>query len=59
MCLQAMAIVYGRHHEEIGPFSDTKYIVGMLDRVSVPQFGWLTEVHNDEHHLYASPNLVM
>jgi DnaJ family protein C protein 13 len=38
MCLQAMAIVYGRHHEDIGPFSDTKYIVGMLDRVSVPLF---------------------
>ena len=46
MCLQAMAIVYGRHHEEIGPFSDTKYIVGMLDRVSVPQFGCLTEFYN-------------
>ncbi|KAJ4448169.1 DnaJ sub C member 13, partial [Periplaneta americana] len=32
MCLQAMTIVYGRHHEDIGPFSDTKYIVGMLER---------------------------
>lgn len=32
LCLQAMAIVYGSHHEDIGPFSDTKYIVGMLDR---------------------------
>ncbi|KAJ9591556.1 hypothetical protein L9F63_001910, partial [Diploptera punctata] len=32
MCLQAMSIVYGRHHEDIGPFSDTKFIVGMLDR---------------------------
>lgn len=32
MCLQAMAIVYGRHFEDIGPFSDTKYIIGMLDR---------------------------
>ncbi|XP_067003788.2 dnaJ homolog subfamily C member 13 [Anabrus simplex] len=32
MCLQAMAIVYGRHFEDIGPFSDTKYILGMLDR---------------------------
>ncbi|XP_035285629.1 dnaJ homolog subfamily C member 13-like isoform X1 [Anguilla anguilla] len=31
-CLQALAIVYGRCHEEIGPFADTKYIVGMLDR---------------------------
>lgn len=35
LCLQAMAIVYGSHHEDIGPFSDTKYIVGMLDRVSI------------------------
>ncbi len=34
MCLQAMAIVYGRCHEEIGAFNDTKYIVGMLERVS-------------------------
>ncbi|KAB0803499.1 hypothetical protein PPYR_00469 [Photinus pyralis] len=32
MCLQAMSIVYGRYFEDIGPFSDTKYIVGMLDR---------------------------
>lgn len=32
MCLQAMAIVYGRHHEDIGPFNDTRYIVGMLER---------------------------
>ncbi|KAJ8397415.1 hypothetical protein AAFF_G00439640 [Aldrovandia affinis] len=31
-CLQALAIVYGRCQEEIGPFTDTKYIVGMLDR---------------------------
>lgn len=35
LCLQALAIVYGRCHEEIGPFSDTKYIVGMLERVRV------------------------
>lgn len=35
MCLQAMSIVYGRYYEDIGPFSDTKYIVGMLDRVSI------------------------
>ena len=27
LCLQAMAIVYGRHHEDIGPFNDTKYNV--------------------------------
>ena len=32
MCLQAMAIVYGRHHEDIGPFHDTRYILAMLDR---------------------------
>nr|XP_028605985.1 dnaJ homolog subfamily C member 13 isoform X3 [Podarcis muralis] len=32
LCLQALAIVYGRCHEEIGPFSDTKYIIGMLER---------------------------
>ncbi|XP_052814797.1 dnaJ homolog subfamily C member 13-like isoform X2 [Mya arenaria] len=34
MCLQAMTIVYGRCHEEIGAFNDTKYIVGMLERCS-------------------------
>lgn len=34
MCLQAMTIVYGRCHEEIGAFNDTRYIVGMLERVS-------------------------
>lgn len=33
MCLQAMTIVYERYYEDIGPFSDTKYIVGMLERV--------------------------
>uniref|UniRef100_A0A3B5MEI7 J domain-containing protein n=1 Tax=Xiphophorus couchianus TaxID=32473 RepID=A0A3B5MEI7_9TELE len=32
LCLQALAIVYGKCFEEIGPFTDTKYIVGMLDR---------------------------
>lgn len=30
MCLQAMAIVYGYCHPQIGPFADTLYIVGML-----------------------------
>lgn len=35
LCLQAMAIVYGSYHEDIGPFSDTKHIVQMLDRVSI------------------------
>ena len=34
LCLQAMTIVYGRHHSDIGPFHDTKYIVAMLDRTS-------------------------
>ncbi|ETE67442.1 DnaJ-like subfamily C member 13, partial [Ophiophagus hannah] len=32
LCLQALAIVYGRCYEEIGPFGDTRYIVGMLER---------------------------
>ncbi|XP_078270124.1 dnaJ homolog subfamily C member 13 isoform X5 [Rhinoraja longicauda] len=32
LCLQALTIVYGKCYEEIGPFTDTKYIVGMLDR---------------------------
>ncbi|XP_063063079.1 dnaJ homolog subfamily C member 13-like isoform X6 [Engraulis encrasicolus] len=32
LCLQALTIVYGKCCEEIGPFTDTKYIVGMLDR---------------------------
>lgn len=30
---QAMTKVYGKCNEEIGAFNDTKYIVGMLDRV--------------------------
>lgn len=38
MCLQAMSIVYGRYYEDIGPFSDTKYIVGMLERVNIELF---------------------
>ncbi|XP_039278465.1 dnaJ homolog subfamily C member 13 isoform X2 [Nilaparvata lugens] len=32
MVLQAMAIVYDKYFKEIGPFGDTKYIVGMLER---------------------------
>ncbi|XP_058231751.1 dnaJ homolog subfamily C member 13-like isoform X4 [Hemibagrus wyckioides] len=32
LCLQALTIVYGKCYEEIGPFTDTKYIVGMLDK---------------------------
>ena len=35
MCLQAMTIVYGKCHEEIGAFNDTRYIVGMLERVTL------------------------
>jgi DnaJ family protein C protein 13 len=35
LCLRAMTIVYGRHYEEIGAFNDTKYIVAMLERVSL------------------------
>lgn len=31
-CLQAMAIVYGTYHSDIGRFHDTKFIVGMLDK---------------------------
>lgn len=41
MCLQAMTIVYGRCFEEIGAFNDTKYIVGMLERVSCVIISWL------------------
>jgi len=29
-----MAVVYGRCYDEIGAFNDTKFIVGMLERVS-------------------------
>ncbi|CAL4077534.1 unnamed protein product, partial [Meganyctiphanes norvegica] len=34
LCLQAMALVYGLHHADIGQFNDTKYIVTMLSRTS-------------------------
>ncbi|XP_022662013.1 dnaJ homolog subfamily C member 13-like [Varroa jacobsoni] len=34
LCLRAMAIVYGRHHFEIGAFNDTKYIIDMLQKTS-------------------------
>ncbi|XP_059089728.1 dnaJ homolog subfamily C member 13-like [Tigriopus californicus] len=34
LCLQAMAIVYGRHFHDIGSFHDTKYIVAMLERTT-------------------------
>lgn len=33
MCLQAMAVVYAKCHEEIGHFNDTEFIVHMLNRV--------------------------
>jgi DnaJ family protein C protein 13 len=35
MCLQAMTIVYARHWEDIGVFNDLKYIVLMLEKVSL------------------------
>lgn len=31
-CLQAMALVYGRHRDVIGPFPDTGYLVTLLER---------------------------
>lgn len=34
MCLQAMSLVYGLHHQDIGPFNDSRYIVTMLSRTS-------------------------
>ncbi|XP_076044368.1 receptor mediated endocytosis 8 isoform X2 [Oratosquilla oratoria] len=37
LCLQAMTLVYGLHHEEIGQFNDTRYIVTMLARTSDKQ----------------------
>lgn len=33
--LQALAKVYKRYYEEIGPFSDMSYILQLLDRVSL------------------------
>lgn len=56
LCLQALTIVYGKCFEEIGPFTDTKYIVGMLDRVSTEQtyvirVKWL-------HHLIVTSKLL-
>ncbi|XP_065200940.1 dnaJ homolog subfamily C member 13 isoform X2 [Planococcus citri] len=32
LCLQAMTVVYSQYYEQIGPFSDTKYIVSMLEK---------------------------
>ncbi|KAG0721186.1 DnaJ subfamily C member 13 [Chionoecetes opilio] len=32
LCLQAMTLVYGLHHKDIGQFNDTRYIVTMLGR---------------------------
>jgi len=34
LCLQAMTVIYGQYFEEIGPFSDTKYILVKLEKVS-------------------------
>lgn len=31
-CLQAMALVYGRHYNDIGPFNDTRHILLKLDK---------------------------
>ena len=38
-----MTIVYGRHHADIGPFHDTKYLVAMLDRTCdrVERYGYV------------------
>lgn len=41
MCLQAMAIVYGKCYEDIGAFNDTKYIVQMLDRVRISHWSYV------------------
>ncbi len=38
-----MTKVYGKCHEEIGAFNDTKYIVGMLDRVRLVVGGWVAQ----------------
>lgn len=48
MCLQAMSIVYGRYYEDIGMFSDTKYIIGMLERVC----SIFREILNSNSHHY-------
>lgn len=34
LCLQAMTVIYGQYYEEIGPFTDTKYILVKLEKVS-------------------------
>lgn len=34
LCLQAMTVIYGQYFEEIGPFTDTKYILLKLEKVS-------------------------
>uniref|UniRef100_A0A0N4Z1M3 J domain-containing protein n=1 Tax=Parastrongyloides trichosuri TaxID=131310 RepID=A0A0N4Z1M3_PARTI len=36
-CLKAMAITYGRHHESIGFFPDSRYIVEMLQNAKTIQ----------------------
>lgn len=37
LCLQAMTVIYGQYFEEIGPFTDTKYILIKLEKVSFVQ----------------------
>jgi len=34
LCLQAMTVIYGQYFEEIGPFTDTKYILVKLEKAS-------------------------
>lgn len=34
LCLQAMTVIYGQYFEEIGAFTDTKYILVKLEKVS-------------------------
>ena len=53
MCLQAMTIVYGRCHEEIGAFNDTKYMVGMLERVS-----WYNHWYYGMSHVFFNSGII-
>ena len=57
MCLQAMTIVYGKCHEEIGAFNDTRYIVGMLERVSDTYDRCLANVTRKSAHLMTHDTL--
>lgn len=41
LCLHAMTVVYSQYYEQIGPFSDTKFIVNMLEKVGVNKiYNW-------------------